>query len=130
MKTARLITCENLVEAYLIKGKLANEGIECFLTNQYFTNLMPLYNNMLGSGIRIFVLDYDLEKAKELVSDKINPKNEEMKCPHCGSTDIKLGIGKNKGIKIINMILAVLSALPLGNLKPMFYCKSCGEEIK
>ncbi len=130
MQTTRLITCDNLTEAYLIKGKLANEGIEYFLTNQNFSSLMPLFNNMLGSGIQVFVLDYDFEKARVLIDDKIRPVNEDLKCPHCGSSEIALGFGRNKGLKIINMILAVLSAFPLGNLKPKFHCKSCRADMR
>jgi len=130
MKTARLITCESLTEAYLIKGRLANEGIECFLTNQNFTNLMPLYNNMLGSGIQIIVNEIDFNKAREIIKDKIEPNNEELYCPNCGSNDIGLGLGKRKGLKIFNIMIALLSVFPMGNLKPKFYCKKCREEVK
>lgn len=129
MKTARLITCENLTEAFLIKGRLANEGIESFLTNQNFTNLMPLYNHMLGSGIQVIVNEIDYTNAREIIKDKIEPNNEEITCPNCGSKDIGLGLGKRKGLKIINILIAVFSMIPLGNLKPKFYCKTCRDGI-
>ena len=126
----RILTCDNLSEAYLIKGNLKNEGIECILTNQYFTTLMPIYNNMLGAGIQVFVREEDVTKASELLKDKIEPNNDELVCPNCGSKDIGLGLGKSKWQKILNIILAMLSSIPLGNLKPKFYCKHCKEEIK
>ena len=130
MGMIRILTCGNLSEAYLIKGNLNNEGIDCFLTNQYFTNLMPLYNDMLGAGIQIFVREEDVVKARELLKDKIEPNNQELHCQYCGSVDIGLGFGKNKWQKILNIILAVFMAIPMGNLKPKFYCKVCKEEIK
>jgi len=45
------MTIDSLAEAHMIKGRLLNEGIDCFLTNENITNLMPHYNNMLGSGV-------------------------------------------------------------------------------
>lgn len=51
MNTIRLTTCNDSFEANLIKDKLENEGIECFLTNENFTSLFPIYNGILGSGI-------------------------------------------------------------------------------
>lgn len=130
MNTVTLITCDNLTEAHLIKGKLSNEGIDSFLTNENFTNLMPLYNNMLGSGVQIMVFANDYQRARELVKENIEPQNIDIVCPHCGSDNIGLGLGKNKVMKIFNIIMAILSAIPLGNLKPKYYCKNCKEEIK
>lgn len=130
MSTTRLITCENLTEAYLIKGKLNNEGIDCFLTNENFTNLMPIYNNMLGAGIQIFVDDNDLDKARALINDKLEPDNGDLDCPYCGSKEIELGIGENKRLKIFNILLSLLAFIPLGNMKPKYFCKNCRKEIK
>ena len=130
MKTVNLITCGNTMEAHIIKGRLNNEGIECFLTNENFTNLMPMYNNMLGSGIQIVINEEDFLKASEIIKDKLEPDNTKIVCPYCGSTEINLGIGKYKGLKILNIIIAFLMLIPIGNLKPNYYCKNCNEEIK
>ena len=129
MKTVRLFTCENITEAYLIKGRLLNEGIDCFLTNQNFTNLVPLYNNMMGSGIQIIIFEDDYSKAREIIADKIDPDNTELICLNCGSSNIKLGLGKRKRFKIINVIIALISFLPIGNLTPKYFCKDCKTEI-
>lgn len=130
MKTTTLLTCDNLAEAHMIKGRLNNVGIECFLTNQNFTNLMPLYNNMMGSGVQIMIFENDLIIARQLLKDKLEPDNTEILCPYCGSDSIGLGMGKYKGLKIFNMLIAILMFIPLGNLKPKYYCKDCKKEIK
>ncbi|MBN2745375.1 MAG: DUF2007 domain-containing protein [Bacteroidales bacterium] len=130
MKTVNLITCDNVIDAHLIKGRLNSEGIECFLTNENFTNLFPMYNNMLGSGIQIIINENDLQIARELLKDKIQPDNTHLVCPHCGSTQIVLGFGRFKWLKIFNIFLVVLAMFPIGNLKPKYYCKNCKSEIK
>ncbi len=124
------MTSNSLTEAYIIKGRLLNEGIECFLTNENFTTLMPLFNNMMGSGIQIIINEKDIEKARIILKDKIEPNNNDLICPNCGSKNIGLGLGKRKAFKIFNIILALFLFFPLGNLKPRFYCKDCKTEIR
>jgi len=70
-KTIRLITCDNITEAYFIKDRLTNEGIECFLTNENFTSLLPNYYNLFESGVQVFVFEEEYEKSRELLKDKI-----------------------------------------------------------
>jgi len=130
MNTVRLITCNTLIDAHFIQVRLNNEGIECFLTNENSANLLPLFNNMLGSGVQVIVDISDVERAQEIIKDKLNPIIDEMICPHCGSNKIKLGIGNKKGIKILNIFLTLLLWLPMGNMKPKYYCKSCGKEVE
>ena len=130
MKTTKLHTCNSEPEAHLIKARLANEGIECILANGNFTTLMPMYNNMLGGGVQILVRDLELAAAQEIIKDEINPAGLEIICHNCGSNEIGLGIGKMRFAKIIFILIAILSALPIGNIKPRYYCKKCKEEIK
>ena len=130
MRTVRLITCGTLIEAHFIKVRLNNEGIECFLINQNFTNLLPLFNNMLGSGIQIIISETELEKARKIIEDKLKPEIEEMTCPYCGSNNIRLGIGEKRGLKIVNILIALIIWLPLGNLRPKYFCRNCKKEIE
>jgi len=123
------MTCDGLAEAYILKGRLLNEGIDCFLTNENFTTLMPLYNNMLGSGIQIVVNEEDIDKARAILKDKIEPNNQNLICPNCGSENIGLGLGRRKGFKILNIFIALLLFIPMGNLKPKYYCKDCKTEM-
>ena len=127
--TRNLVTCENIIEASEIENRLKSAGINCILTNQNFTTLMPLYNNMLGSGIQILVNENDYDIARALIPDKINPNQCKLTCPNCGSSKITLGIGKKKTLKIFNIIISLLYLMPMGNLKPGYYCKECKTEF-
>ena len=129
-KAIRLITCDTITDAYYVKNKLNNEGIDCFLTNQNFTSLLPNYYNLFGSGVQVFVMERNFEKSKELVKDKLEPELVDKVCPYCGSTDIKMGLGKHRILKLFNILLAIIIAIPIGNLRVRYYCKTCKEEIK
>ena len=128
-KTIRLITCENIVEAHFIKNRLNNEGIDCFLTNEYFTNLLPNYFYIFGSGVQVFVFESDFENSREVVKDKLQPQKAEQICPVCGSTDILPGLGSHKFIMGFNVLLAILVGVPIGNVHAGYYCKKCKEDI-
>ena len=129
-KTIRLITCDTITDASFVKNRLNNEGIDCFLTNQNFTSLLPNFYNLFGSGVQVFVMESDYEKSKELVKDKLEPELVDKVCPYCGLTDIKMGLGKHRILKLFNILLAIIIAIPIGNLRVRYYCKTCKEEIK
>jgi len=129
-KAIRLITCDTITDASFVKNRLNNEGIDCFLTNQNFTSLLPNYYNLFGSGVQVFVMERNFEKSKELVKDKLEPELVDKVCPYCGSTDIKMGLGKHRILKLFNILLAIIIAIPIGNLRVRYYCKTCKEEIK
>lgn len=120
---------DNSSEAHLIKGRLKNEGIECMITNEISSSLLPHYNQTMSAGIQILVFENDLEKAQGIIKDKLEPEVNITSCPYCQSSNITLGIGSFRGIKILNIIIAILFMLPLGNLKAKVYCNDCKKEL-
>ncbi|MCZ4695821.1 DUF2007 domain-containing protein [Ancylomarina euxinus] len=126
MSIIRLMTCETAIEANLIKGRLKNEGIEVFITNENFSNLMPHYNHILNSGIQIMLHETDYDNARTLLG--LNAKTE-LICPNCQSKNIKMGLGKNKIRKIIAIIMSLLIFTPFNNLNSVYYCKDCKSEF-
>ena len=130
MKRIRLLSANTVTEAHLIKGRLNNEGIECFLTNQHIATLFPHYNHIEGGGVQIMVHENDVEVARKIVQDKLEPSMEKIICPHCGSSKVALGMGKLKWFKLLNMFIAALMLTPIGNLKPKYFCGDCKQEIQ
>ena len=128
MSIIRLTTCNNIIEANMIKHTLENEEIECFLTNNNFTTLMPGYNGMLGAGIQIMIEEKDLEKATKILNLEENTRI--VRCPNCNSEDISYGLGENKLRKIFFAILSAFITTPMGNIRNTYYCKNCKHDFK
>ncbi|MCF8302511.1 MAG: DUF2007 domain-containing protein [Bacteroidales bacterium] len=59
--------CNSVPEAHMLKGKLENEGVSCFLTNENISTLLPFSNSMLGTGIQVNVNTGDEEKALQIL---------------------------------------------------------------
>lgn len=129
MQTTTLITLDDSTEAHLIKGRLANEGIECFLTNENYTGLYPGRNNWFGHGIQIMVDKKDEEKAREVIQDTLEQIDEELICPYCKSTDIVVSAGGNSLFRLLSVLGSLLAAFPHGTPKPKYYCKRCGNKV-
>ena len=125
MSLSELATFDNSLTAHMLKTKLEHEGIPCFLNNENFTNMMPLYFNMLGSGVRVMVPTDQLQLAKEIA--KIN--NGELTCPNCGSSKIMNSVERTTD-KLKLALIAIFLALPIGNLLNDYTCKNCEYQFK
>jgi DNA-directed RNA polymerase subunit RPC12/RpoP len=123
-----LTTCTNSYEASLIKGLLENNEIHCFLTNENFSNLMPHYHGIMGSGVQILIDENDFEAAKRLISS--HETKDLITCPNCHSSNIKFGFGVKKIKKVLLVILSLLVWTPFGNINSNYYCQDCKTEFK
>ena len=125
MKQVILKTYENSFNAHLAMNKLENEGIDCFIANENFSNLMPHYFQILGSGVHLYVNENDFERASKLVS--LQEEFVSITCPNCGSSNIKFGFDKKK---IGKWILTFFSTVQINNIKKHFICKECKTEFR
>ena len=123
MGLVKLITCNSSIDAQIIKSKLESENVKVFLINENFTNLLPMYNNMLGAGIQIMVSNLDFRKSIEILSQM-----DHFTCPICGGKEFKIGLGKNRTNKVIAAILSLFVAVPLGNIQSERICVNCNNE--
>lgn len=127
MSTKLLLTCNNSIEANLIKTKLDDSEIFCFLTNENFSSIMPQYFQMLGSGVRVMVNEEDFNDAVEILG--LNDKSE-VKCPECNSANISSALGKGKFKKIITIILSLFILSPISNIRVKYICRDCKNEFE
>ncbi len=128
MKTVRLTTCVDAMQAHILQGALENEGIESVLHNENFSSLLPGFTNIMGAGVQIFVMECDYEQALTIL-ERNEPRTKKY-CPCCGSEDISIGLGKRKFTKIFFAFLsAVVTFTPMGNIRATCECRQCKAEF-
>jgi hypothetical protein len=127
MAIIRLITCESIIEANFLKNILENENIDCFLTNENFITLLPIYIGMMGAGIQLMIEESDFEKSFELINST-KPCNL-LVCPNCNSSNITFGFGYRKRLKKLGVIMSLIIMIPFGNIKRNYNCKDCNCEF-
>ncbi|MCA4895980.1 MAG: DUF2007 domain-containing protein [Cytophagales bacterium] len=59
---------DNVIAANIAKTKLDAYGIPCFLTEENFTGLYPLRNDIFP-GVRLHIFERDFIQTKEVLED-------------------------------------------------------------
>lgn len=129
MKTITIRTCENIQEAYILKGKLENEGVNSFIKNENYFYIKPNPNNIYAYGPQLVINEKDLKQAREILGDKLVEEKEITICPRCGSNNIGLGRNRNVIVRFFVVLMSVLLLIPFGRKKPKLYCRECKTEI-
>ena len=88
-------TFNDSVSAHLVKTRLENEGIECFIFDEHINNVMPIYGQAVG-GIRLKIKEEDVTRTKELIEEWelrpfLNQSNETLTCTSCGAQELYAG---------------------------------------
>jgi hypothetical protein len=60
---------DTVIKANLAKTKLDAYGIPCFLTEENFTSLYPLQNDIFP-GVRLHIFEQDKEEVERILSEQ------------------------------------------------------------
>lgn len=129
MKTVRLITCNDPMEAHILQGALKNEGIETLLNNENFSTLYSCVSNI--AGVDLFVLEKDYDRAVEILKDNKSWPEEVALCPYCGSSDIKFHLKEGKRWRALGVaIVSVLTIAPPRCNYWEYTCRQCNKTFE
>ena len=120
-----LKTFLNPVDANITKGLLESNRVEAFIFDENTLSVDPVLTTALG-GIRLLVRSSDFENASAILKelDEENKKEtSNIKCPVCGSSDIKIKNPPN-WIYFFIMIITFTFTPTAGN-KKKYVCKVC-----
>ena len=135
MELVTVQTFDNAIDAHMLKTKLKNENIQCFLFDEHMVGLNPLYNITVG-GIKLKIHPSDVQKARNIIEELSNAplENEDgnvVTCPHCQSTEIYSGFKSMKGKKgLLSAIISFLLFVFPIYYKTVYRCKSCDTEFE
>ncbi|HTL10359.1 MAG TPA: DUF2007 domain-containing protein [Chitinophagaceae bacterium] len=128
MDYLQLRSFDNYITASITLARLDEEGITCYLKDEYTVTIDPFLSNALG-GIKLMVLPADFEEASALLAGYDKDYRESLSCPRCGSHNVEY-IHK-QGVK--NWLSATISWL-FGNyavaIEQVYHCYACEYEFK
>jgi predicted RNA-binding Zn-ribbon protein involved in translation (DUF1610 family) len=131
----RLVTVRryrDLAEAYVGRSLLESAGITAWIADENFVRMDWFYSNLVG-GMRLQVDERDEAAAREILEEKapetITYGEKEVyvqpTCPKCGSAEITLGSGTERGRSLV--ALFVLS-IPVPPREAAWHCEACGAQ--
>ena len=123
-----IATFDNHVEAHFYATLLDSKGIPCQLADETMMTLFPIYNILLG-GIKIQVLEEDVNQATEILSaqrpNTAGTATALEPCPNCGSQQVIWRQGFL--FKLLHFFAAILYIhLPIRKGAPL-RCQKCGH---
>lgn len=129
-------TYYNPIEANIIKAKLEDSEIPCFLTDENISTIQPLFNQAVG-GVKLNVFERDVERIHELLTDDhllvsdYRANDEEIViCEKCKSTNVSYGQAtKNRFSWWVTIISLLLFVYPF-KVNKCYHCYDCGNEFK
>ncbi|EHQ29312.1 putative signal transducing protein [Mucilaginibacter paludis] len=138
----QIITFETYYDpmlAHIVRSRLEDNGVACFIADENMIGINPLYNNALG-GIKLKIFERDLEKCRAILAqDQTIPADEHVEiddetqgiviCPYCGSTNVRYGAAtKNRFGWLSILVSLVLSVYPFSTRKA-WHCFNCSEDF-
>lgn len=122
------------VQAELARSFLSNHGVESFIRNEHIVSINQLYSNAVG-GVRLYVLESDFEKAKNLLSE-VELGHHQLKedyiegeaCPQCGVSQTERMEAFDKGWAYLLLYFTGIPFLFLNHER--YRCLSCKHQWK
>jgi len=130
-------TFYNPIEANIIKAKLEDADIPCFLTDENVATIQPLFNQAIG-GVKLNVFEKDVERINDLLADDLalevpeietEQAEEKVACEKCGSNNVSYGLAtKNKYSWWVAVLSILMTVYPFKANK-CYHCYKCGHEF-
>ncbi len=131
----RLVTVgryRDLAEAYVERSLLESAGVPAWIADEHLVRMDWFYSNMVG-GMRLQVDERDEAAAREILEEG-TPATiaygegeiyAQPTCPKCGSAEITLGGGTERGPSLVALYVL---AIPLPPRKAAWHCEACGAK--
>lgn len=122
-------TYDNYIDANLHLMQLQEEGINCWLKDEFTVTIDPILTNALG-GIKLMVHESQSERAAGLLRILINKAKENRACINCGSLNVEHIVSNRKPSNWFSAIFTFLLGDMAIGAKKVYHCFDCGNEFE
>ena len=123
-----LDTFTNYIEANIIKGRLEEENINCWLRDENTVTIDPILTNAVG-GIKLMVAEAQADRAVALLQQFRKEKKALIKCPNCGSDNVEFVSTPRKPSNWLGAIAGFLLGDLAMPVDKVYHCFDCGKEF-
>lgn len=118
---------DNYINASITLARLDEEGITCYLKDEYTVTIDPILSNAVG-GIKLMVHPGDIEEAKALLAGYDKDYRAAIACPKCGSHDVEYI--SRQGVKnwITALVSWLFSSYAIAS-EQVYHCYECSFEF-
>ncbi|MGY4386647.1 hypothetical protein ACVWYN_003703 [Pedobacter sp. UYP24] len=140
-------TFYNPIEANIVKARLLDAGVQCFLTDENLVTINPLYTQALG-GVKLHMFEGDILLAKDILmdegfpielndsiadetfdSEKVDGIEKSITCPMCHSSNVGYVQATKNRFGILTMIVSIALAVYPFSVRKTHHCFTCENEF-
>jgi hypothetical protein len=119
--------------AEIIRGRLAANGIDCFIADDINVGLNLMYNIAFG-GVKLRVFERDVEKCRQILAEDITLPDEpeiasETVCPYCHSANVRYGAATIRKTNWLGVIISFLFFTYPFYARKAWHCFNCGRDF-
>lgn len=130
-------TYYNPIEATIIKARLEDSDIPCFLSDENVATINPLYNQAIG-GVKLNVFEKDVDRINvllaeteiEMVQEQLEASEAKILCENCGSDNVSYGQATRKRFSWWVTVLSFFFIVYPFKANKCYHCYNCGHEFK
>ncbi len=119
---------DNYISAHIAMGRLQEDGLTCWLKDEYTLTVDPILTNAVG-GIKLMVAKADAQKAWDILERERREHQALAPCPNCGSTNVELVSTPRKASNWASAIIGFFFtsyAMPVDKVN---HCFDCNHEF-
>lgn len=121
----------DLTEALVGRSLLESAGIAAWIADENLVRMNWFYSNAVG-GVRLQVVESDQADAQKILEEEGPPTivygdetYVQPNCPKCGSAEITLGSGTERGRSFVSLYAL---SIPVPPRAAAWHCETCGAE--
>ena len=118
---------DNYVSAHIVKGRLEEEGIICWLKDENTVTIDPILTNAVG-GIKVMAKTQDADRAIGILRVIKNEEQAGNPCPRCNSLNIELVSTPRKASNWFSAIIGLFLTSYAPKIDMVYHCFDCGAE--
>ncbi|WP_316835889.1 DUF2007 domain-containing protein [Pedobacter nutrimenti] len=123
-------TFYNPIEANIVKARLMDAGIQCFLSDENTITINPLYTQALG-GVKLHLFERDADLARNILGEttaalEVHEEDGQGEtCPNCGSPHVGYVQATKKRFNIVTTVVSLLLLVYPFHARKVHHCFDC-----
>lgn len=128
MNFVQLRSYDNYLNANMQLSMLKEEGITCYIKDEYTITIDPLLSPAIG-GMKLMVDELQIDSAEEILKSVDKNFLETIACPNCGKYLLHQIVEIKKPNGLLQKIKFIIINGQEQEVKKYYQCESCGYKV-
>lgn len=125
MNFVQLRSYDNYLNANMQLSMLKEEGINCYIKDEYTITIDPLLSPAIG-GMKLMVDELQIDSAKKILEESDKTFLQTVACPNCGQHALEQVVEIKNPSGFLQKLKFIVVNGQEQEIKKYYQCASCG----